>query len=113
VVAAVRAALEPGAGDYEAVNIASGTSVSISEVAATLSRVLGVDVAPEVRNEYRAGDVRHCFADIARARDVLGWRPQIAFEDGMRELAAWLADQTAVDRVDEATTALARRGLTS
>jgi dTDP-L-rhamnose 4-epimerase len=111
VTAAVRAALEPGAGDLEALNVTSGRSVSVAEVAATLARVLNVDVEPVIRNEYRAGDIRHCFGDPSRAAELLGWRAQIAFDDGMRELAAWLAGQDAVDRVEEATAALVERGL--
>ena len=113
VVAAVRAALEPGAGDNEALNVAAANPVSVLDLAHTLARALDVDVEPEVRGAYRAGDIRHCYGDASRAAELLGWRPHTAFEDGMRELTAWLADQTAVDRVDEATAALARRGLTS
>jgi dTDP-L-rhamnose 4-epimerase len=70
-------------------------------------------VEPEIRNQYRAGDIRHCFGDATRARQLLGWAPQVAFEDGMRELATWLVTQTSVDKVDEATAQLAERGLTS
>ena len=113
VAAAVRAALEPGAADDAAVNVASGSPVTVLDVAATLARVLEVDISPDVLHEYRAADIRHCFGDPTRARELLGWSAQIAFEDGMRELAGWLVTQTAVDRVDEATAALARRGLTS
>jgi dTDP-L-rhamnose 4-epimerase len=113
VAAAVRAALEPGAADDTAVNIGAANPVSVLDLAETLARALDVDVQPEVRGAYRAGDIRHCFGDASRAAQLLGWRPQVRFEDGMRELTAWLADQTAVDRVDEATAALARRGLTS
>jgi dTDP-L-rhamnose 4-epimerase len=113
VAAAVRAALEPGAADYEPLNVARGRGVSVLEVAETLARVLDADIAPEVRNGYRAGDIRHCFGDAAKAERLLGWRPAVAFEDGMRELSEWLVTQTAVDRVDEATQALVERGLTS
>jgi dTDP-L-rhamnose 4-epimerase len=113
VAAAVQAALEPGTADDEAVNVTTGRSVSVAEVAATLAEVLDVDVEPEIRNEFRAGDIRHCFGDPAKARRLLGWAPRTAFADGMRELAGWLVGQTAVDRVDEATEALARRGLAS
>jgi dTDP-L-rhamnose 4-epimerase len=113
VTAAVAAALEPGAADFEALNVSTGRSVSVSDVATTLARVLEMEVEPEIRNEYRAGDIRHCVGDPSRARDLLGWEARTSFEDGMRELAGWLAGQAAVDRVDEATAALARRGLTA
>jgi dTDP-L-rhamnose 4-epimerase len=113
VAAAVSAALEPGAGDDSAINVSTGRGVSVLEVAETLAEVLDVEIAPEIRNEYRAGDIRHCAGDPTRARGLLGWQPTVSFADGMRELSSWLVDQTPVDRVDEATAALARRGLTS
>jgi dTDP-L-rhamnose 4-epimerase len=113
IVAAVEAALEPGLGDAQAINIGTGRSVSVLDVAEVLSRELAVQADPEIRNEFRAGDIRHCFADITRARELLGYEPKVSFEDGMRELSAWLADQEATDRVDEATEALVERGLTA
>ena len=83
---AVVTALEPGVADGEALNIGTGRSVTIFDVANVLSHELGVDLEPEVRNAYRAGDIRHCFADIVGARELLGYSPAVAFEDGMREL---------------------------
>ncbi len=68
-------------------------------------------VQPQVTGRYRAGDIRHCFADIGLARDVLGFVPQEDFGRGLAELAGWLAGEVAVDRVDQATEELARRGL--
>jgi dTDP-L-rhamnose 4-epimerase len=111
VVAAVRAALEPGAGDGEALNVATGRRVTVAEVATTLAEALGVASELEVREEFRAGDIRHCFGDVTRATSALGWSARTLFADGMAELAEWLAGQSAVDRVDDATAALARRGL--
>jgi dTDP-L-rhamnose 4-epimerase len=111
VAAAVVAALEPGAGDGETLNIGSGAPTSVLEVAGALAREFGVDVEPEVRDTYRAGDIRHCFADVSRAATALGFAPVVSFADGMRELAGWLEGQQAEDRVDEATAALVRRGL--
>jgi dTDP-L-rhamnose 4-epimerase len=113
VAEAVRAALEPGAGDGEALNVATGRSVTVAEIATTLAEALGTAIEPEVRNEFRAGDIRHCVGDPARAREALGWSAQVPFAAGMAELVAWLAGRRAVDRVDEATAALTRRGLTS
>lgn len=112
IAAAVLAALEPGAGDGEAVNVGTGRSTTVAEVAAVLGSKLGLEIAPEVRNQFRAGDIRHCFADITRARALLGYEPAVSFEDGMGELVGWLSETSAVDRVDEATRALEERGLT-
>ncbi len=104
--------LASGAADYEAVNLGTGRCTSVLEVAQTLIRQLGVNVAPDVNNQYRAGDIRCCFADIGKARRLLGFEPSVTFEAGMAELIAWLRQQTAVDRVDTATAELAARGLT-
>ena len=73
---------------------------------------LGLDIEPELNHQYRAGDIRHCRADVDRARELLGFEAKVAFADGMRDLLGWLQDQQAVDRVDDATNELAARGLT-
>ncbi len=69
-------------------------------------------IEPEVTGKYRVGDIRHCFADISYAQKVLGYVPRVSLEKGMVELANWLEDQVAVDRVDQASAELSARGLT-
>jgi dTDP-L-rhamnose 4-epimerase len=93
-------------------NVGSGQSRSIVSVAQDLARVMGrVDIAPEITGKYRAGDIRHCFADIAKSRALLGFEPRVAFEDGLAELAGYLADQIADDQAEKAAEELSRRGL--
>jgi dTDP-L-rhamnose 4-epimerase len=70
------------------------------------------EIVPEITGTCRLGDIRHCFADISLARDVLGYVPQITLEAGLMELAGWLTGQQAFDRVAEANAELAARGLT-
>jgi dTDP-L-rhamnose 4-epimerase len=111
IAAGIEAALDPARADGAAVNLGTGRSVTVLDVAAVLGAGLGVGLEPEVLGDYRAGDIRHCFASTERARELLGFAPQVAFEDGMAELTGWLAGQSAVDRVDEATAALRARGL--
>lgn len=95
------------------VNVGSGQSVSVNEIAQRLGRILGHDaLEPEVTGKYRVGDIRHCFADISLAEEVLRYRPQVNLDEGMTELAGWLEGQVAVDQVDAATSELAARGLT-
>jgi dTDP-L-rhamnose 4-epimerase len=96
----------------EVFNIGSGESRSILSVATDLARVIGrPHLVPEVTGKYRAGDIRHCFADISKSREQLGFSPEIDFESGMRELAEWLADESAEDSVEAATRELESRGL--
>jgi dTDP-L-rhamnose 4-epimerase len=96
----------------EVLNIGSGQATSVTQVAGLLADVLGVDLEPEILGRYRVGDIRHCFADTSRAERVLGYRPQVALADGVRELGAWLEGQQAEDRSDQMRTELERRGLT-
>jgi dTDP-L-rhamnose 4-epimerase len=111
IAAGIEAALDPARADGAAVNLGTGRSISVLDVSNVLAEGLGVDLQPEILGDYRAGDIRHCFASIELARGALGFEPRIAFEAGMAELAGWLQGQTAVDRVDEATAALRERGL--
>ena len=93
-------------------NVGSGRSVTVNEIAAALAEILGkTDLAPEVSHRYRVGDIRHCFADISAAKATLGYAPAVEFADGLAELADWLKDQTAEDRVDHARCQLESRGL--
>ena len=111
VVAACRLALEVEDAVGEVFNIGSGREMTILEVAERMARVLGKDIPPEVTGQYRVGDIRHCTADIGRARGVLGYRPNVDFDTGLAELATWLATQSALDRVDTMRSELTSRGL--
>ncbi len=95
-----------------AINIGSGVARTILDVAALLGTVLGTSLEPEVSGKYRAGDIRHCFADIDLARRVLGYAPTVTLEAGITDLARWLDGQTPEDRVAEASAHLTSRGLT-
>ncbi|MFI8201508.1 NAD-dependent epimerase/dehydratase family protein [Streptomyces sp. NPDC085937] len=88
VASANVAALEadPPAGALTAYNTGSGTPHTVGEMAHALAEAHG-GPSPVVTGEYRLGDVRHITADSARLRADLGWKPEITFEEGMREFA--------------------------
>jgi dTDP-L-rhamnose 4-epimerase len=93
-------------------NVGSGRSITISEVAKRLAAAMGTpDLTPHVLGKARAGDIRHCFADITLARRELGFLPRRSLDEGMQELVAWVEQQNAVDRASEATRELELRGL--
>jgi dTDP-L-rhamnose 4-epimerase len=113
VVGACTLAIERPGADGRAVNVGSGASVSVRQVAERLAAVLDKeDIEPEVTGKYRVGDVRHCFADISLAGETLGFAPQVELDDGLAELARWLEGQVPHDHVDSAAAELAARGLT-
>ena len=104
-------ALSTDAADGQTFNLGTGRATSIVEVARTIAAGLGKEIEPEVVEQYRAGDIRHCYADTRLAEELLGFKAEIAFEDGMRDLLAWLEGQEAVDAMDAAREALVARGL--
>jgi nucleoside-diphosphate-sugar epimerase len=71
------------------INLATGRQTTLNELLDALKRITGrTDVEAEYR-EPRVGDVRHSLADITRARDMLGYEPQIGLEEGLRHTLDW------------------------
>jgi dTDP-L-rhamnose 4-epimerase len=104
-------ALERDGADGRTLNVGTGIPTSVTEVARVIARGLGKEIEPEIRNEFRAGDIRHCYADTRLAGRLLGFRAEIPFEAGMSDLLGWLEGQEAADTVDAARDALVARGL--
>jgi dTDP-L-rhamnose 4-epimerase len=93
-------------------NIGSGASIAITGIATRIAAAMGrPELAPEILGKARAGDIRHCFADIGLARERLGFAPRRDLSAGMAELAEWVSRQRAVDRGVEARRELETRGL--
>ena len=105
-------ALELPQAKGEVFNVGSGHDRSVSEVAQELARAMGRDgIEPEIVGKSRIGDIRHCFCDTGKAAEMLGFRAEKDFQEGLSELAQWVAEQTADDRVDQARAELESRGL--
>jgi len=113
VVRANLLAMQVSQADGMALNIGSGEPISILEVAAELARAMDSEIAAELTQKYRAGDVRHCFADISAARKFLGYVPQVRFANGVKDLVQWLCLQRPQDRAAEAVAQLSQFGLTA
>jgi dTDP-L-rhamnose 4-epimerase len=112
IVRANLLALGADRADYEAVNVGTGRATSINEVSRLLAEGLGREnLRPDVVGKYREGDIRHCVADISRARKLLGYEPRVTLEEGIPELLEWVGRQQADDRVERATAELESRQL--
>ncbi|MFD1720831.1 NAD-dependent epimerase/dehydratase family protein [Amnibacterium endophyticum] len=98
----------------KAVNVGVGDPISITEVARTLAKALGrEDLEPDITHQYRAGDIRHCWADPSLAKELLDFEPEYRFRDrGVQELIGWVSHQTAEDNAVAANDELRKRGLT-
>ncbi len=112
VARACRLALEGESADGKAINVASGVSIGIGEVAERLIAAMSMNgMRPHITGQYRVGDIRHCFADTSLAETLLKFRAKVPFDDGLVELVEWLAGRQPADRSDQALGELARRGL--
>lgn len=111
IVQANLLALETDRADYMAVNVGTGRPTSIKQITRLLSEGLGKNFEPEIVGKYREGDIRHCVADISRARQLLGYEPKVALERGIPELLEWVREQHPVDQVAQATAELETRQL--
>lgn len=93
-------------------NLGTGRKMSIRQVGEAIAAELGQPTDNFiVKNQYRAGDIRHCYADVSKAEKELGFKAETVFEEGVSELCEWVASQTATDMVDKATEELSKRGL--
>lgn len=114
VARAFRLALESEDVAGETFNIGSGRAYSIEEVARLLAEAMDLDeLQPEVLGRFRSGDIRNCFADIAKARDRLGFEPQHWLEDSLGPFVEWVRQSPAVDRGSDMRSELETRGLVS
>lgn len=105
--------LETSGADYLPVNVGSGSTVTILEIARTLNRILGTSIEPMLTQAGRKFDIRHNTADITRARTTLGFAPKVPLERGFAELVEWAktTPDVATDFFDKALGELEQKGL--
>lgn len=111
VVDAFIIALENDKANYQMFNIGSGKGTSILEMAQTLEKLLGKSSLIQLNNEFRKNDIRHCFADISKTKEILGWRPKVSLEEGLKELIEWSEKEKADDKFSQAQQELKQKGL--
>ena len=112
VVRASILAMEREEANYDVFNVGTGRALSILEMARVLTATLADgEMEPEVLGRYRRGDIRHCFADIGKLAEKLGFAPQVDFEHGISDLVSWVKEQSVVDRFDVVAGELADKSL--
>ena len=88
IVAGVRAAMEYEASDYEVINLGGSRTVELRELIALLERELGREARID-RQPAQPGDVPRTFADVSKARRLLGYDPRTPIEEGIRRFVQW------------------------
>lgn len=105
------AVLEDDRADGKIFNLGSGVPLSIKSIAETVARLYGNDIAPDVCEKFRKGDVRHCYADITKIKETIGFKPKVSFDEGMKELIDWGHEARADDNFDKAVKELKDKGI--
>jgi dTDP-L-rhamnose 4-epimerase len=90
VVRANMMAMEGDGGDYQVFNLGNGTPTTVTEIASLLAENLGLSIKPVFTGQFRRGDARHGWADVSKARRLLGWWPSISAREGFSNLCTWL-----------------------
>jgi len=104
-------ALENEGANYEMFNVGTGTQMTIKELGNLLKDKLAPDLELQILGQYRSGDIRHCYADISKIREKLGYVPKVSIKEGVEELIKWVSTQQADDFVDTAKAQLDERSL--
>lgn len=97
--------------DYEVFNVGSGMKISIKELAELIIDTYGASAAVEITNQYRKGDIRHCFADVSKIERRIGWKPKADRRAAMQELINWSETAQSSDLFDEAARILKSKGV--
>ena len=112
VVRGITLALQADLPAFTVANIGSGEPTSVMRVAQTLKGLLGSQSELQVTGDFRVGDIRHCYADLATARSLLGFAPAMDLGAGLGAFCDWVVTQAVrEDRSAQAMAELTRLGL--
>lgn len=107
-------ALERNEADYLPVNVGTGQPTSVRQIAETLIEMYGTNTTVQVSNEFRKGDIRHCYADTERSARLLKFKASLTFRDALQDLVYWTRTsdgKSAVDMFDRALAQLHQKKL--
>lgn len=93
-------------------NVGTGIATDVLTVAQTLNKHYGIEVPLKVTGNYRLGDIRHNFADITLAKQILGFVPKITFDEGIKHFTDWVNQQELqVDNYEASLEEMKQKGL--
>lgn len=111
IVDACKLSMEKDEANYQAFNVGTGLSMTVKDIAYELKKFFKNNIEPDILNKFRKGDIRHCYADISRIKNVLGFSPRISFKKGLEELVEESMKIAAQDKFNSAEEELRSKGL--
>ena len=93
VVDATVLGIEKETANNQVFNVGTGIAIDVITVATELSNNYGIQVPITISGNYRLGDIRHNYADITKARQLLGFEPKISFKEGLKQFTDWVNTQ--------------------
>jgi UDP-glucose 4-epimerase len=81
-------AVKSAKADGKTINVACGAKYTLNTLAENLKRLTGADIDPTYAGP-RAGDIKHSLGDISRASGLLGYKPEVSFEEGLERTVTW------------------------
>lgn len=111
IVAACAAAFETSKADGHVLNLGTGRATTILELAEKIAKSIRTNIKPHVLNKIRSGDIRHGYADISKARYLLGYTPRVSLDDSISEFVEWSLSEGVCCGPEKAHRELSARGL--
>ena len=93
VVEATILGVEKETADNQIFNVGTGVATDVITVATELSKNYGIQVPITISGNYRLGDIRHNYADISKAKQLLGFEPKVSFQEGLKQFTDWVNTQ--------------------
>ena len=93
VVDATVLGIEKETANNHVFNVGTGIATDVITVATELSNNYGIQVPITISGNYRLGDIRHNYADITKARQLLGFEPKVSFKEGLKQFTNWVNTQ--------------------
>lgn len=93
VVDATVLGIEKETANNQVFNVGTGVATDVITVATELSNNYGIQVPITISGNYRLGDIRHNYADITKARQLLGFEPKVSFKEGLKQFTNWVNTQ--------------------
>lgn len=112
VVRATVLGIEKEEANHEVFNVGSGKPVTVMDVAQALVKNYGIDVPLQITGNYRVGDIRHNYADLSKVERLLGFKPTVDFEKGLKQFTDWVSEQEVGEsRYDASLQEMKEKGL--